>query len=184
MNSPIKNFRRSRSSSPSTYRSSKSKYRSKSRERSKYKRSSSRDRKQYSRDKNRSRRSRSKSYIKEYTSRPRKPSNSSDSSSSSNSSYKKNKPQKKPSVEFPKTSTNTKDNNTDCVIIDTKVIDEINEDKFAPKKFTSANKSKKEDKIVIDLQKQTIKVPEVEAVEPDSIFHHNVSFLVVSSISV
>lgn len=33
------------------------------------------------------------------------------------------------------------------------------------------------DNIVIDLKKQTIKVPEVEPTEPDSIFYHNVSHI-------
>lgn len=54
------------------------------------------------------------------------------------------------------------------------VLEEINEDKFNQKSFSSSKSKKVLDNIVIDLRKQTIKVPEVEPVEPDSIFHHNV----------
>lgn len=57
------------------------------------------------------------------------------------------------------------------------VLEEINDDKFVPKNFTSSKSKKVPENIVIDLKKNTIKVPEVEPVEPDSIFHHNVSFL-------
>lgn len=57
--------------------------------------------------------------------------------------------------------------------MDNKVLDEINSDSFNPKQFSSTSK-KIPDTIVIDLKKQTIKVPQIEPVEPDSIFHHNV----------
>lgn len=60
------------------------------------------------------------------------------------------------------------------MIISTKVLDEINEDTFAPKQFTSNQVKKVPENIVIDLKKQTIKVPEVEPTEPDTIYHHNV----------
>ncbi|KAJ8937615.1 hypothetical protein NQ318_018428 [Aromia moschata] len=69
-------------------------------------------------------------------------------------------------------NTKVRNNSPDCVIVDSDVLNEINEDKFAPKQFTSS-KSKVPDNIVIDLKKNTIKVPEVEPLEPDSIFHHN-----------
>lgn len=58
--------------------------------------------------------------------------------------------------------------------VETKVLDEINSDSFSPKQFASSRNKKLPDNIVIDLKKQTIKVPEVEQVEPDSIFHHTV----------
>lgn len=60
--------------------------------------------------------------------------------------------------------------------VNTAVLEEINADGFNPKQFQSSM-NKKLDNIVIDLQKQTIKVPEVEQVEPDSIFHSNVRLL-------
>lgn len=56
--------------------------------------------------------------------------------------------------------------------IDSAVLDEINDDGFTQKQFQSST-NKKMENIVIDLQKQTIKVPEVEPIEPDSIFHTN-----------
>ncbi|KAJ8975999.1 hypothetical protein NQ317_006296 [Molorchus minor] len=37
----------------------------------------------------------------------------------------------------------------------------------------SQSQKKVPENIVIDLEKNTIKVPEVERLEPDSIFHHN-----------
>lgn len=61
--------------------------------------------------------------------------------------------------------------------VDPKALNAINEEGFTPKGFSSS-KSKKMDNIVIDLKKQTIKVPEVEPVEPDSIFHHSVRFFI------
>lgn len=64
-----------------------------------------------------------------------------------------------------------KDNSPELVIIDSKTLDRINEDKFVPRQFSSSKSKKVPDNIVIDLQKQTIKVPEVEQIEPDSIFH-------------
>lgn len=68
------------------------------------------------------------------------------------------------------------DEKEEMTIIDKKVLDDINDNKFQQKKFSSSSNNKKvPDTIVIDLQKQTIKVPEVEPVEPDSVFHHNVS---------
>lgn len=63
------------------------------------------------------------------------------------------------------------------MIVDTTVLNEINEDKFVPKQFNSNKTKKVPENILIDLQKNTIKVPEIEQVEPDSIFHHNVRFL-------
>lgn len=57
-------------------------------------------------------------------------------------------------------------------VMDTKVLDEINDESFTPKSFSTKSK-KIPDTIVIDLKKQTIKVPQIEPVEPDSIFHHN-----------
>lgn len=58
--------------------------------------------------------------------------------------------------------------------VDSKVLEELNSETFSPKQFASGKSKKLPDNIVIDLKKQTIKVPEVEPVEPDSIFHHNV----------
>lgn len=55
------------------------------------------------------------------------------------------------------------------------ILDEINDDTFVPKQFVSANISKKmPSNIVIDLKSQTIKIPDMEITEPDSIFHPNV----------
>lgn len=60
----------------------------------------------------------------------------------------------------------------DCIIVDKTTLDKINEDKFVQKTF----KTTKSNHIVIDLNKQTIKVPELEKVEPEnSFFHHGVS---------
>ncbi|XP_057652253.1 serine/Arginine-related protein 53-like isoform X5 [Diorhabda carinulata] len=153
--------RRSRSSSSSIYKSSKSRsYRSSSRDRhsERYRRSRTR-----SRDRYRSRRSRSKSYIREYVNKPRRRSTSSSSSSSGDiikRESSKQVPRKK----------KEENSSKDSVV---KVLEEINENSFTPKQFTS-NKSKKvPENIVIDLKKNTIKVPEVEQLEPDSIFHHN-----------
>lgn len=58
--------------------------------------------------------------------------------------------------------------------LDSRVLYEINEDNFTQKQFSSNNR-KVLDNIVIDLKKQTIKVPEVEPAELDGVFHHNVS---------
>lgn len=64
----------------------------------------------------------------------------------------------------------------DCVIVDKTTLDKINEDKFVQKTF----KTTKSNHIVIDLNKQTIKVPELEKVEPEnSFFHHGVSDLII-----
>lgn len=62
-----------------------------------------------------------------------------------------------------------------------KVLDEINGDSFTPKPFSSTKNKKLPDNIVIDLKKQTIKVPAVEPVEPDGIFHQNVSTVLLLS---
>ncbi|XP_057652250.1 zinc finger Ran-binding domain-containing protein 2-like isoform X2 [Diorhabda carinulata] len=171
--------RRSRSSSSSIYKSSKSRsYRSSSRDRhsERYRRSRTR-----SRDRYRSRRSRSKSYIREYVNKPRRRSTSSSSSSSGDiikRESSKQVPRKKKEENSSKDSVvkgtkSEKANSPDCVVIDSEVLEEINENSFTPKQFTS-NKSKKvPENIVIDLKKNTIKVPEVEQLEPDSIFHHN-----------
>ncbi|KAH1001624.1 hypothetical protein HUJ04_005616 [Dendroctonus ponderosae] len=119
-----------------------------------------------SRDRYRSRRSRSKSYIKEYTSKPKR--SSSSSSSSSDRSRTKKRPEKSKPNNKPKPV--VVDDDDDCVIVDSETIQQINEDKFVPKAFSSDKPVKSN--IVIDLNKQTIKVPEVNRVEPDSIFHH------------
>lgn len=58
-------------------------------------------------------------------------------------------------------------------------MNDINEDKFVPKQFSSNKTKKVPENIVIDLQKNTIKVPEIEQVEPDSIFHHSVSYTIL-----
>lgn len=181
---PIPIFRRSRSRSSSVYRSSKSRsHRSRSREsssrsknRDRYKRSKSRSR---SKDRQRSRRSGSRSYIREYVSKPKR--HSSTSSESSSSDKSKISTSKGASRENKRENSNSNDprskksSSPDCVIVDTTVLSEINEDKFTPKQFNSSKSKKIPENIVIDLQKNTIKVPEVEQVEPDSIFHHNVS---------
>lgn len=61
-------------------------------------------------------------------------------------------------------------------IISSKILEDINSESFEPKQFNS-NQKKVPDNIVIDLKKQTIKVPEVEPLEPDTIYHHNVRCL-------
>lgn len=177
--------RRSRSGSTSSYKKHQSKSSRRSKSPDRYRRKESRPtNRRHSRSKSqqRSRRSRSRSYIREYTSKPKRRSSSRSSSSSSNysssdktlrnksqtsskiRSYEKGGSEIKLKVEDKMTST-----------VSSKVLDELNSDSFAPKQFTS-NKSKKlPDNIVIDLKKQTIKVPEVEPVEPDSVFHHTVS---------
>ncbi|CAG9813980.1 unnamed protein product [Phaedon cochleariae] len=170
--------RRSRSKSTS-YRSLKSKsHRSDSRDRyrDRHRRSRSKSReKSRDRDRHRSRRSRSKSFIKEFVSKPRRHS-SSRSSSSSSEHNKKTSLKNGSKLKQVKTIIESVDNSKtspDVVILDSKTLDEINEDKFTPKEFTS-NKSKRvPDNILIDLKKNTIKVAEVEQVEPDGIFHHN-----------
>lgn len=58
--------------------------------------------------------------------------------------------------------------------VSSKVLNEINDDSFVQKKFSTSSKKVPEN-IVIDLKKQTIKIPKVEPVEPDTIYHHNVS---------
>ncbi|CAG9837959.1 unnamed protein product [Diabrotica balteata] len=163
--------RRSRSRSTSTYKSSKSRsYRSKSRDRYR-----DRHRRSRSRDRYRSRRSRSKSYIKEYVSKPKRRSNSSSSTSSNDdikTNIKYNSKKKEENNSKGSVSKNEKAASPDCIVIDNEVLDEINENSFAPKQFTSKSK-KVPDNIVIDLKKNTIKVPEIEQEEPDSIFHQN-----------
>nr|CAH7740474.1 unnamed protein product [Callosobruchus chinensis] len=173
--------RRSRSRESSSHHSSKSKhhrsaskdtYRDRDRDRDRHRRSSSRDR-------HRSRRSRSKSYIREYVSKSKRR-----SSESSSSSERSTKTKTKPSSSNSKTSTKG-DNSSNISSVpkkepiksptvstfDSKILDEINEDMFTPKAFNSSKKVP--DNIVIDLTKNTIKIPEVEPSEPDSIFHHN-----------
>lgn len=175
-------FRRSRSRSSSLYKSSKSRsHRSRSKEsssrlktRDRYKRSRSRSR---SKDRYRSKRSRSRSYIREFVSKPKRHSSSSSELSESDKSkkyMKRNKTNKRDGSNMV-TVTNKQSSSPDCVIIDNTVLNEINEDKFTPKQFNSSKSKKVPDNIVIDLQKNTIKVPEIEHVEPDSIFHHSVS---------
>ncbi|XP_050510988.1 serine/Arginine-related protein 53-like isoform X2 [Diabrotica virgifera virgifera] len=163
--------RRSRSRSSSTYKSSKSRsYRSKSRDRYR-----DRHRRSRSRDRYRSRRSRSKSYIKEYVSKPKRRSHSSSSTSSSEcvkTNVKHNSKKKEESNTKGTVSKKEKSASPDCIVIDNEVLDEINENSFAPKQFTSKSKKVPEN-IVIDLKKNTIKVPEIEQEEPDSIFHQN-----------
>ncbi|EFA03874.1 serine/Arginine-related protein 53 [Tribolium castaneum] len=156
--------RRSSSSSSSDSRSRKRRHnRSRSRDRySKYsksrRRSRSRSRHRDRHRRHRRSRSRSRSYIKEYTSKPRRRSTSSSSDSEpKNEEIVKNEA-KRASPEVSK--------------VDAKAVNAINEEGFTPKSFTSKSKKMMEN-IVIDLKKQTIKVPEVEPVEPDSIFHHN-----------
>lgn len=53
------------------------------------------------------------------------------------------------------------------------ILIEINDDKFTSKNFCSSKKVL--DNIVIDLKKQTIKIPEVDPIEPESIYHQSVS---------
>lgn len=60
---------------------------------------------------------------------------------------------------------------------DVEVLNEINDDSFTSKQFSSGKKVL--DNIVIDLKKQTIKVPEVEPVEPEGIYHQNVSIFCI-----
>ncbi|ERL88703.1 hypothetical protein D910_06085 [Dendroctonus ponderosae] len=137
-----------------------------------HRRSRSKERYSRSGDRYRSRRSRSKSYIKEYTSKPKR--SSSSSSSSSDRSRTKKRPEKSQLAVECKPNNKPKpvvvDDDDDCVIVDSETIQQINEDKFVPKAFSSGKPVKSN--IVIDLNKQTIKVPEVNRVEPDSIFHH------------
>lgn len=144
-------------------------------------RSKNRDRYKRSRSKDhyRSQRSSSRSYIREYVSKPKY---HNCSSSESSDSIKSNKHAKKKNnkgfirddIKTNLTQTR-KSSSPECVIVDTTVVNEINEDKFTQKQFTSSKSKKVPDTIVIDLQKNTIKIPEVEQIEPDSIFHHNVS---------
>lgn len=62
--------------------------------------------------------------------------------------------------------------------LNSSVLDEINEDGFQPKAFSSSKTKKNSQNIVIDLKSQTIKIPDVEITEPDSIFHPSVSILI------
>ncbi|KAG5898944.1 hypothetical protein JTB14_004667 [Gonioctena quinquepunctata] len=164
--------RRSRSRSSSNYRSSKTKsHRSDSRDRYR-----DRHRRSKSKDRYRSRRSGSKSYIKEFVSKPKKRSSSSSSSDSfeqSSTSKSKSSRVKKEVVSVKERIPKNGKGSPDCVIVDNTVLNEINEDTFTPKQFSSTKSKKVPDNIVIDLRKNTIKVPEVEQLEPDSIFHHS-----------
>ncbi|KAF5280944.1 hypothetical protein FQA39_LY17924 [Lamprigera yunnana] len=157
-------YRRSRSKSGSYHRSNKSRH-SKG-----YHHHHSR-----SRDQQRLKRSRSKDYIKEYISRKSRSSSSTSSSSTSTSSSNT----VKGNVKIFKNTENRSDvlknennQNFNMPDIDSDVLEKINSDSFEQKSFLSKNK-KLPNTIVIDLKKQTIKVPEIEPVEPDSIFHHN-----------
>ncbi|KAJ8971415.1 hypothetical protein NQ314_000720, partial [Rhamnusium bicolor] len=114
-------------------------------------------------------------FKKEYISNPKKRSSSSSSSSSSDHILESRK------IINSRVSSNNRNianeskirnDSPDCVIVDGKILDEINEDKFAPKQFTSSKSTKVPENILIDLKKNIIKVPEVEPIEPDSIFHH------------
>ncbi|XP_022904412.2 serine/Arginine-related protein 53-like isoform X1 [Onthophagus taurus] len=164
--------RRSRSSS--SHRSHKSfrHRRSNSRERSCHK---SKDRHSSSRSKGRySRRSRSRSYIKEYVSKPKHRASSSESSSSDSSKSSLRAPQKTKDkiVAVTQCTAILPKEEDEPIIMDERVLEEINEDGFEQKQFVSGEK-KVPDNILIDLKKQTIKVPTVEPTEPDTIFHHN-----------
>ncbi|XP_076255379.1 uncharacterized protein LOC143193213 isoform X5 [Rhynchophorus ferrugineus] len=167
---------RSRRSRSNSYTSKSKSRRSNSRDRSsRYRRSSSRDkyRRSKSRDRYRSRRSRSRSYIKEYSSKSRKRSTSSSSSSDKDKYKKELKSKNEPVTTSGVKSKYIESIGQTSVSVDIKTLEQINEDKFEPKEFSSSKTNKLPDNIVIDLKKQTIKVPEVEQVEPDSIFHHN-----------
>lgn len=107
--------------------------------------------------------SRSKSIIQEESSK-------SSRRSSSSSSFESDKKLFQNEVKD-----STKSSFDDCDMIDNKTLDEINEDKFTPKQFNSSKLKKVPDNILIDLKKNTIKVPEVEISEPDTIFYYNVS---------
>lgn len=160
-------FRRSKSRSISRHKSHRTKTSKRSRtpEKHRSKRSQSRDR---------SARSRSKSYIREYTSKPRK--RSSESCSSGSSVSLKSERISKVVKSSGNGDLKQKNKISLSSSLDTKVLDEINSDSFSPKQFASSKSKKLPDNIVIDLKKQTIKVPEVEPVEPDGIFHHNVGW--------
>ncbi|XP_060518074.1 serine/Arginine-related protein 53 isoform X3 [Cylas formicarius] len=132
-----------------------------------------------SRDLQQSKYSRSKSYIGEYTNKPKKRSSTSSDSSSTDkekSSRKVNKSINEAACSKSLHLENHKQSKNDAaevITFDDETIDKINQDKFVPKQFVSNKAKNLPDNIVIDLKKQTIKVPEVEPLEPDSIFHHN-----------
>lgn len=65
-------------------------------------------------------------------------------------------------------------------IQDRNVLDELNLDSFVPKQFTSTRSKKIPDNIVIDLDAGTVKVPDVELPQVDSMFHPDVRFLIYS----
>ncbi|CAG9863002.1 unnamed protein product [Phyllotreta striolata] len=116
----------------------------------------------------------------EFTSKPKKRSSSESSSSSSSGGkqdkYKSKRKENTASKEKEitnKSKKSDKRDSPDCVIVDNDILEEINDNSFAPKQFTSSKSKKVPDNIVIDLRKNTIKVPEIEQVEPDSIFHHS-----------
>ncbi|XP_065163020.1 DNA topoisomerase 1-like [Atheta coriaria] len=121
-------------------------------------------------------RSRSRSYITEFTSTSRR---SSSSSSNSGASFKKTAIKEsvkqtavlKSKAELEPTLTVSKPNSIEVVKVSEEVLNELNQDAFEPKEFTS----KVNETILIDLQKQTIKIPqaEVKASETENIFHHN-----------
>lgn len=113
--------------------------------------------------------------------KPKKRSTSSSSSNSSDHTRKESskhisrkiKEEKDSKDSSNKNVRSEKANSPDCLVIKSEVLEEINENSFAPKQFTSSKTKKVPENIVIDLKKNTIKVPEVEQMEPDSIFHHN-----------
>lgn len=138
----------------STSKDRKSKYSSYSKERSRRSRSDSRSRRRKRKYRNRS---------------------ESTSSSSSSSSYERKEAKYKEKLILENLKLKKGD---DEPKINSNVLDEINSDNFTPKQFNSSIKlNKKMDNIVIDLKSQTIKVPDVEITEPDSIFHPNVRYL-------
>lgn len=145
--------------------------------------SSDRHRSTERRYKTKSRRSRSRSYIQEYSSKSRRRSSSSSSSSASSTTSTNIKKSsstqrgKETKIIAQTVTIENKDNDKEPNI-SSNILDEINDDKFVQKKFSS-NAKKVPENIVIDLRKQTIKVPEVEPIEPDTIYHHNVSTIII-----
>lgn len=59
-------------------------------------------------------------------------------------------------------------------ITDRNLLEEINSDSFVQKSFVSS-KNKKKQNIVIDLNTETVKVPEADAPKEDSIINFSVS---------
>lgn len=184
-----KKYKRDRSRSSEKY--SKRRDRSSSRHRNRYyvskskhstspdrsrRRSTSKDRQKL---KYRSKRSRSDSRHRRRNKKYDKYKNrsESDSSSSSSDSYEK-KEENRVKDKFNKVNDMISRNpiTEEEQKMNSSILDEINNDSFTPKQFSSSSKPNKKilDNIVIDLKSQTIKVPDVEITEPDSIFHPNV----------